>query len=68
MKHKSQNMHCADCDHAVVSGVACDWQPDLCPYCHQIDREQRAQGFSGIQDRLVAFAEAVEFDAVLGSD
>ena len=67
MKSETRAARCAACGHAVVDGVACDWQPDDCPYLREVEH-----GHRGLYFRHRALKEASraaqedEFDAVRG--
>lgn len=68
MQTVNRTLRCADCDHAVVSGVACDWQPAPCPHRRTPIRENRAgRGYTATLSML-PLALAPEYDAIRGED
>ncbi|MET0106484.1 MAG: hypothetical protein ABW072_15275 [Sedimenticola sp.] len=66
MSAQLKHAFCADCGHEVVSGVACDWQPQSCPFL----RAERLQHLEATERQLKVItatcAEPDEFDAVRG--
>ncbi len=50
---------CVTCEHEVVRGVACDWQPDYCPLSHD---QTLVSGTHESIGELLAIAG--EYDAV----
>lgn len=61
-----QQTFCSVCDHQIIAGVACDGQPDECPYHaeHSVKRHQ-AVSFAAIIDSVTG---SREIDAVKGID
>ncbi|MES9844193.1 MAG: hypothetical protein ABW131_06040 [Candidatus Sedimenticola sp. 6PFRAG5] len=59
---------CASCGHEVVAGVACDWQPQSCPFL-KAERLQNLETPSlHLREITVACAQPGEFDAVRGEE
>lgn len=57
---------CATCGHQVVLGVACDWQPDICPFHKKTaKRQQSATLFHPVPKKPVV---AEEYDAILSNN
>lgn len=58
---------CAACGHQVVFGVACDWQPEICPFSKKTTSQQESS-------KLYHPAPAVmpvmpeEYDAILSNN
>ncbi len=45
--------YCAVCDHEVVPGVACDGQPDECPYhVAHVEKQHQKSSFAATVDSM----------------
>ncbi|MES9846173.1 MAG: hypothetical protein ABW162_11705 [Candidatus Sedimenticola sp. PURPLELP] len=51
---------CTRCRHLVLTGVACDWQPETCPYAQA--SHQAANNSQHSHSRVLAAAG--EYDAI----
>lgn len=59
--------YCSTCGHQVVFGVACDWQPNICPLTSSAKCGHRAAD----ADQHPVMASPVmpeEFDAILSNN
>jgi len=68
MNTEAKQARCAVCGHAVVNGVACDWQPADCPYLQEDKQVRRRPAVHPYMEGLTAAAGASEFDAVRGTE
>ena len=69
MNAQLKTARCATCEHALVSGVACDSGPADCPLLDTFKRHQ-SRRLHSLQLRLVTKDMAIpgEYDAVRGID
>ncbi len=54
---------CATCGHQVVYGVACDWQPEICPLTAHTKNSRAAH-----QGTEVMPVMPEEYDAILSNN
>jgi hypothetical protein len=47
MNTSSLETRCVTCEHEVVRGVACDWQPEYCPLSQPHHLAPRIHGIVG---------------------
>jgi len=58
---------CASCSHQVVFGVACDWQPDICPFHIKVESPvKNATSYHPVAEIMPIMPE--EYDAILSNN
>ena len=67
MKMQATESVCSNCEHQVVNGVACDWQPHYCPFQHH-PVKQMLTAAPYIGSMTLPAGEGREYDAVRGID
>ncbi|QFY91002.1 hypothetical protein D5125_16895 [Magnetovirga frankeli] len=69
MSAQPQFARCRNCEHALITGVACDTGPADCP---QMDKPKQAQPLRPALGRLGNMVRSLalpsEYDAIRGSD
>ncbi|OOZ36567.1 hypothetical protein [Solemya velesiana gill symbiont] len=68
MKAQLKPDFCAECGHEVVAGVACDWQPQSCPFLKAERLQHLEMTNRHLEAITVACAQPEEYDAVRGKE
>jgi len=60
----SAKVLCANCAHLIVNGVACDWQPDACPFLAKNRIKENKSSTSTGNYSLLVLEASGEYDAI----
>lgn len=55
---------CSSCTHMVLNGVACDWQPEECPFLEKKPVTTKATPTSACNYSQLVLEASGEFDAI----